>query len=325
MPEYFERILDDFVFLCFLSGNDFLPHLPSMKINDQAILRIIDVYKRIYLNNQTRGVTFITDSGQVNLNAFLPFLNYFAQFENSILLSMEEKEKRMAIYKSQTYQARLQQRLLDGNLTTEQKVALQKEQLEAQSLSEIQIQAKKRNEYYDKVQIDPQDTKTLAVKYVTTPGFSYKNSNWRRLFYKNQPADKINDMCYQYLRGMCWVCTYYCNELADWSYFYPYHGAPLIQDLARYIENNQPKVQPAEMNKTFSKTAAFTPFEQLLAVLPPYSCQALPECLQQLMTDPNSPLRSFYPNRYEVDITEVSQMYQGEVLLPFIDEKLLKE
>lgn len=78
------------------------------------------------------------------------------------------------------------------------------------------------------MQIDPQDTKTLAVKYVSTPGFSYKNTNWRRLFYKNQPVDKINDMCYQYLRGMCWVCTYYCNELTDWGYFYPYHGAPLI-------------------------------------------------------------------------------------------------
>ena len=107
MPQYFERILDDFVFLCFLAGNDFLPHLPSMKINDQAILRIIDVYKRIYLSNPTRGVTFITDSGQVNLNAFLPFLTYFAQFENSILQSMEEKEKRLGIYRSQNYQARL--------------------------------------------------------------------------------------------------------------------------------------------------------------------------------------------------------------------------
>lgn len=41
--------------------------------------------------------------------------------------------------------------------------------------------------------------------------------------------------------------------------------------------------------------------------------------------DPESPLRSFYPNRYEVDITDVSQLYQGEVLLPFIDEALLRK
>lgn len=45
----FDRNLDDFVFLCFLSGNDFLPHIDCMRINDDAIIRIIDVYRKLYV------------------------------------------------------------------------------------------------------------------------------------------------------------------------------------------------------------------------------------------------------------------------------------
>jgi 5'-3' exoribonuclease 1 len=42
-----ERIIDDFVLICFFIGNDFLPNLPGIDIAEGSLNRMLELYKEL--------------------------------------------------------------------------------------------------------------------------------------------------------------------------------------------------------------------------------------------------------------------------------------
>lgn len=62
-PYNLERSLDDWVFMCFFVGNDFLPHLPSLEIRDQGI----DLLTKIWRDLLPQMDDYVTKDGYPNM------------------------------------------------------------------------------------------------------------------------------------------------------------------------------------------------------------------------------------------------------------------
>ena len=56
-----ERVIDDFVFFCFIIGNDFLPSLSAMDISEGSLDSLIDLYKELLPSMPD----YITEAGKI--------------------------------------------------------------------------------------------------------------------------------------------------------------------------------------------------------------------------------------------------------------------
>ena len=88
-----DKGITDFVFMCFLVGNDFLPNIPSLAILDGGIDSMIDVYRNVgkeygHLTKSKRVI-----GNMLNLDNLEIFLGTLSQYEKGLL---EEKCGKMS-------------------------------------------------------------------------------------------------------------------------------------------------------------------------------------------------------------------------------------
>lgn len=87
-----ERSLDDWVFMCFFVGNDFLPHLPSLEIRDQGIDLLISIWRDLAADMDD----YVTKDGFADMRRVQQILSALASREAGIFKKRKEVSDRQA-------------------------------------------------------------------------------------------------------------------------------------------------------------------------------------------------------------------------------------
>ncbi|GKY93882.1 hypothetical protein MPSEU_000355100 [Mayamaea pseudoterrestris] len=301
-PEYdLERCIDDFVFMTFLVGNDFLPHMPTLDIGDGAFDLLFDLYRE---QRQTWNGEYLTSSGKISDAVRLEnFLAAIGEAESDILADREDKDAAM----------RKKRRRFDKRSGTPSEAELKHQEMSKQTDFMTMI-----DDMMARADLCDDDFVSGWMPSEEGDGKDFKG----RYYYeklKLTPLDKDAHwhLRKSYMEGLIWCLAYYYEGCISWGWFYPYHYGPMLSDL-----HGLPKMF-SEIS--FDQGAPLTPFMQLMGCLPPASGILVPPLYRGLMISPDSPIISFYPTDFEVDMNGKNNPWEGVNLLPFIDIQLLKD
>lgn len=405
-----ERAIDDWVFMCFFVGNDFLPHLPSLEIRDGGIDTLIQIWK----DNLPVMGGYITKDGDVNLERVQYILDGLAKQEDAIFRRRRQGEERreanakrrrlneqnngpnggpngggysgpsyqnaiykapapaptqnmpkgkirpesiphpdiplirpgdtsketkklnhdMILHRDEIRKANLENKsaaqalrasLLAGKSTapeTPPEAAVSEdtsaEEKEKEDPTSPVVPAKRKAEESPKPDIipDPKTDPEMPPDTVRLWEPGYRDRYYEQKFGVDKTDMEFrHKVAAHYVEGLCWVLKYYFQGCPSWTWYYPYHYAPFAQDFK----------DVSKLDIKFEKGTPFKPFEQLMGVLPAASKHNLPEPFQKLMTEEDSEIIDFYPEKFPIDLNGKKFAWQGVALLPFIDEKRLLE
>ena len=211
-PQYdLERTIDDFVFMTFLVGNDFLPHMPTLDIGDGAFDLLFGIYKE-----QRPGWgegNYLTQSGDISDPHRLEvFLQAIGAVETDILIQ-REKDDAAYLKKRRKWDKR------DGK---------------AAGPSDAELAANesaKQEDYLSMIENMMAKANITEGDFVDgwTPVSQAGDKDYKGRYYyekmKITPVDKDEhwQLRRSYMEGLMWCLAYYYRGCISWGWFYPYH------------------------------------------------------------------------------------------------------
>lgn len=226
-----DQIIYDYIFICFLLGNDFVINTPSLNLRYGGLDIITDCFKSI-CNNKMGDFNIIDFKNinlidQDNLKIFIYHLYLQEQknINNTMKIRTNQEKKYRRIYNSS-----------DNKSDLENHKPIIFREKEKQLFSDLD---KWRENYYMYALFNDKYDKSKKQKLESS----------------------IEKMTYNYIQSLYWTTRYYLKPCDCWRFSYNYNIAPSLKDIYNLL-NKDVCIILEKDNKPY------TPEQQLLYVLP---------------------------------------------------------
>ena len=211
-------IIQDYIFLCFLIGNDFLPNIPGITIKNNGIELLLQNYIELVIK---RKECLLYDS-EINLGFLKDLFIKLLQNENTLV-----NNERLNYEKKRFFCKNANNKLEE----------------ELEKLKFLPLTKKKTLLY--KIQ---QGTEGWRDRYYYHL-FHIKN--------KNQLNNNILELCQNYLEGIVWNVKYYFDKCCCWNWHYMYLHSPCLHEIVDNFEACFDKIKFTEENSQIYSTSPF--------------------------------------------------------------------
>jgi 5'-3' exonuclease len=299
------EIITDYIFICFLLGNDFLEHVPSLVIKKNGLHFLLICYiKSITKNKQSL----------INLNYIKDELNWKKCINLKIL-----KDLFYEIQNNENY-------FLTNILYTEKPIFKEYTTINDLKKSEENNEVKENNYIITK--------KNTKIIFNLKDVIEYNKKNYKERFYTYYGIyNDIETACMKYIEGLYWTFGYYNNHIHNnWNWFYKFDQTPFASDIFNYLRLNMNKIENDIENSKYLKLSdKFSPFKQLLMVLPKESLLKIIKELDEnieikikrIFNTNSLELNEIYPNKIFVDLINKEFLWQSKIFFSKIDDSFI--
>tara|TARA_Y100000817_G_scaffold166397_1_gene130072 strand:- start:204 stop:1727 length:1524 start_codon:yes stop_codon:yes gene_type:complete len=247
-----EKILNDFLFFCFLIGNDFIIPSPCNNLRYGGMGYLENAYSS--LQNDNFGMFYlIEDDFRINMDNFCKFINEIAKREKSAIDRTMKKRGSREYHNRNRYGKYLQK-------------IKSIEDIKHYTFTDFSNSDEK--EFNDFINSAP----TIFRKHEE---IIFKHNNYRNMYYTHNIYNTYNldpsikmllekdifKLCEDYLKSIVWTFEYYFKGCPEWRWYYPHDLAPLMIDFHEYLTKNNGEI-------TFNNDEPYSPEQQLKIVLP---------------------------------------------------------